>query len=145
MRLGRIWLLGAVLSAHAAMAADGAALFEQHCMACHQAQGQGTVGLAPALKGEHWQRLGRERGYLSHVLVHGLSGLIVVNGERHISSMPAFGTQLDDDSLAALASHVQASIQGRQDAPYQAAEIRAVREAGGSPPRTRERRIQALK
>jgi mono/diheme cytochrome c family protein len=129
--------------AHAA--ADGAALYAQHCAACHQAEGQGTVGLAPALKGEHWQRLGRDRGYLPQVLVHGLSGPITVNGERHAGSMPAFGGQLDDEALAAVASHLQGFVQSRADAAYTAAELRAVREAGGSPPKSRERRAQALK
>ena len=145
MRAGVTVLLGLLACTGAAAAPDGAALFTQHCVACHQAEGQGTVGLAPALKGEHWQRLGLDRGYLPQVLVHGLSGLIVVNGERHVSNMPAFGAQLDDDSLAALASHVQGTIQGRQAAPHQASDMRAAREAGGSPPKSRERRMQALK
>lgn len=126
-------------------APDGAALYAQHCAACHQSEGQGTVGLAPTLKGPHWQRLGADRGYLAQVLVHGLSGLIVVNGERHMSNMPAFGAQLDDEALAAIASHLQASIQGRPEAAYTAAELRAARDLGGSPPKSRERRAQALK
>ena len=130
---------------HVQAAPDGAALFTQHCATRHQAEGQGTVGLAPALKGAHWQRLGSDRAYLPQVLVHGLSGLIVVNGERHVGSMPAFGTQLDDDALAAVANHVQGAVQSRQDAAYTAQDMRAAREAGGSPPKSRERRVQALK
>jgi mono/diheme cytochrome c family protein len=126
-------------------APDGAAIFAQQCAACHQADGQGTVGLAPALKGPHWQRLGSDRAYLPQVLVHGLSGLIVVNGERHVGSMPAFGSQLDDDSLAAVANHLQGVVQARSDAAYTAEDIRAARAAGGSPPKSRERRAQALK
>ena len=126
-------------------APDGAALFNQHCAACHQEQGQGTVGLAPALQGAHWQALGRDRDYLPHVLVHGLSGSIVVNGERHAGSMPAFGAQLDDASLAAVAQHLVTSIQKRTDAPpYEAADLARAREAGGSPPQTRQRRARAL-
>jgi len=121
--VGMLMLAG--WSAHAAP--DGAALYAQHCAACHQGEGQGTVGLAPALKGAHWQRLGSDRGYLPQVLVHGLSGLIVVNGERHAGSMPAFGGQLGDEELAALASHLQGAIQGRQDAAYTAADLRAAR------------------
>ena len=130
---------------HVQAAPDGATLFTQHCATCHQAEGQGTVGLAPALKGAHWQRLGSDRAYLPQVLVHGLSGLIVVNGERHVGSMPAFGTQLDDDALAAVANHVQGAVQSRQDAAYTAQDMRAAREAGGSPPKSRERRVHALK
>ena len=118
VREGLFALLGIGVSlAHAAP--DGPALFAQHGAAWHQADGQGTVGLAPALKGPHWQRLGSDRAYLPQVLVHGLSGLIVVNGERHVGSMPAFGAQLDDDSLAAVANHMQSVVQARTDADYQ--------------------------
>ncbi len=144
MRVPLLALAGC-LGLPALAVADGAALYAQHCAACHQGEGQGTVGLAPALRGAHWQRLGGDRAYLPQVLLHGLSGPIVVNGERHAGSMPAFGAQLDDEALAALANHLQATLQGRQDAAYTAAELRAAREAGGSPPKSRERRAQALK
>ncbi len=128
-------------SAHAAP--DGAALYAQHCAACHQGDGSGTVGLAPALKGEHWARLGRDKSYAATVLLHGLSGPIMVNGQRFVGSMPAFAAQLDDESLAALASHLMA-LQARSDS-YSASDIKAVRQAGGSPPQSRERRSQLLK
>jgi len=136
-------LLMSLSPVHAAT--DGAALYAQHCAACHQPDGQGTVGLAPALKGPHWQRLGSDRAYLPQVLVYGLSGLIVVNGERHVGSMPAFGAQLDDESLAAVANHVQGVVQARSEAAYTAQDIRSARDAGGSPPKSRERRVLALK
>jgi mono/diheme cytochrome c family protein len=71
------------------------ALFGLHCAACHQADGSGTVGLAPPLKGEHWGKLGADRGYLPMVLVHGLSGPIRVGAQTFVGSMPPFA-QLDD-------------------------------------------------
>lgn len=123
--------------------AQGAALYAQHCAACHQADGSGTVGLAPSLKGEHWARLGADKSYTAAVLLHGLSGPIVVNGQRFVGSMPGFAAQLDDESLAALASHL-AALQGGS-ASYSAKDIQAVRQAGGSPPQSRERRSQLLK
>ena len=128
-----------------AAAADGAALFAQHCASCHQADGAGTVGLAPPLKGEHWARLGAERGYLPMVVVHGLSGPIqLAGGARFVGSMPAFGAQLDDEAIAALASHVR-RLQGAADAPpYAAAEVKAERDKAGSPPQSRQRRTQLL-
>ncbi len=123
--------------------AQGAVLYAQHCAACHQADGSGTVGLAPSLKGEHWARLGADKSYTAAVLLHGLSGPIVVNGQRFVGSMPGFAAQLDDESLAALASHL-AALQGGS-ASYSAKDIQAVRQAGGSPPQSRERRGQLLK
>jgi hypothetical protein len=77
------------------------------------------------------------------VLLHGLSGPIVVNGQRFVGSMPGFAAQLDDESLAALASHLSA-LQGGSTR-YSASDIQAVRKAGGSPPQSRERRSQLLK
>ncbi len=124
-------------------AADGAALYTQHCAACHQADASGTVGLAPTLKGEHWAKLGADRGYLPTVIVFGLSGAIKVGAQNFVGSMPAFGAQLDDASIAALATQVR-KLQGGTDAPYTADEVKAERARPGSPPQTRQRRVQAL-
>jgi mono/diheme cytochrome c family protein len=122
----------------------GAALYAQHCAACHQADGTGTVGLAPAIKGEQWRKLGAERAYLATVLVYGMSGPIKVAGQTFVGSMPGLGASLDDASLALIATHVR-SLQGAAEAaPYTADEIRAARAAGGSAPQTRQMRRQIL-
>ena len=122
----------------------GSALFETHCSSCHQPDGSGTVGLAPPLKGEHWQTLSKERAYLLTVLLNGLSGRIEVNGQVFVGSMPAFASQLDDAALALLAEHVR-TLQGtaQSGSPYSAAEVSTARQSPGSPPQTRQRR-QAL-
>jgi mono/diheme cytochrome c family protein len=134
----------ALLLPMAAAAADGAALFAQHCASCHQADGSGTVGLAPPLKGEHWARLGADRGYLPMVIVHGLAGPIKLGGgQTFVGSMPSFGPQLDDEAVAALAGHVR-RLQGSSDAPPTAAEVKAERAKAGSPPQSRQRRLQLL-
>jgi mono/diheme cytochrome c family protein len=136
--------LAALVAAAAAHAGpDGAALFAANCAACHQPDASGTIGLAPPLKGEHWARLGADRGYLPTVLVHGLSGPIKVNGQPFVGNMPAFGA-LDDATIAAIATHLR-SLQGAaSEAPYTAAEVAAARQSAGSPPQTRLRRVQLL-
>lgn len=134
-------LIALALPLTAAAQPDGVALFGQHCAACHQADGSGTVGLAPPLKGEHWGKLGADRGYLPMVLVHGLSGPIRVGAQTFVGSMPPFA-QLDDSTLAALATHVRALQGGSQT--YAAADIQAARGQPGSPPATRQRRVQIL-
>jgi len=136
-------LLAATHVAAAQGGLDGAALFVQHCATCHQADGSGTVGLAPPLKGAHWAKLGGDRGYLPTVLLHGLSGPIKVNGQSFVGSMPAFGGQLDDASLAAVANHLKL-LQGAGDATLSADEFKAQRLQAGSPPQTRQRRNQLL-
>jgi mono/diheme cytochrome c family protein len=125
-------------------AADGAALYAQHCAACHQADGSGTVGLAPPIKGEHWARLGAERGYLPTVMLHGLAGPIRIGTQNFVGAMAGFAKQLDDAALAAIASHVR-KLQGAADAAaYSADELKVERQKPGSPPLTRQRRVQIL-
>lgn len=139
---GLACLLG--LSAPLTQASEGAALFAQHCAACHQADGSGTVGLAPPLLGEHWQRLGADRNYLVQVITQGLSGLIVVNGQRFVSSMPAFAGQLNDEQLAAIATHLQ-TLQQRTGPAYSPADFAAARSSAGNPTQSRALRMQLLK
>ncbi|MEJ6001220.1 c-type cytochrome [Paucibacter soli] len=143
-RLATLLLL---VAAQAALAQgggpEGAALFAQHCATCHQADASGTVGLAPPLKGAHWARLGADRAYLPTVLLHGLSGPIQVGGQRFVGSMPAFGAQLDDASLAAVANHLK-RLQGAEEPVLGADEFKAQRQLAGSPPQTRQRRVQLL-
>ena len=123
---------------------DGAALFTQHCAACHQADGSGTVGLAPALKGEHWAKLGSDRGYLPMVLVHGLSGPIRVGGQTFVGSMPAMAPTLDDDALAAVANHLRGLQGASAEKPYTAADLAEARTRAGNPAQTRALRKQLL-
>ncbi|MDP4301162.1 c-type cytochrome [Leptothrix discophora] len=128
----------------AAAAGDGAALYAAHCAACHQVDGSGTLGLAPALKGPHWATLAARRDYLPTVLLKGMAGMIRVNGQTVVGSMPAFAAALDDAALAAIATHL-ATLQGdAARAPYEAAEFAPLRAVAGDPARTRQLRRSVL-
>jgi len=138
-------LLVLMLSAGAvAQAADGQALFAQHCATCHQADASGTVGLAPPLKGGHWQRLGADKDYLPSVLLHGLSGRIQVEGQVFSGLMPAFGPQLDDASLAAIATHLRGLQAQPEPQALSAEQFKQLRAQPGNPAQTRQRRQQIL-
>lgn len=134
----------ALVTCSAAWANDGASLFAQHCAPCHQADGSGTVGLAPPLKGEHWGKLGADRAYVPHVVVHGLSGAIRVNGQPFVGAMPGLGPQLGDAALASIVTHLRGLQGAKDEPPMTIEEIRTVRQAGGSPVQSRERRVRAL-
>ena len=136
-------LLATMLPA-TAMAADGPALFKQHCATCHQESAGGTVGLAPSLLGEHWQRLGAERSYLPTVLAKGLSGPIKVAGQAFVGSMPAFAGQVDDDALAAIANHLRGLQGAAGQPPYTAEDLAAARAKAGNPATSRALRRQIL-
>ena len=140
-------VLAALLAAAAAApawAADGAALFKQHCAICHQETAAGTPGLAPSLLGTHWQKLGAERSYLPTVLLKGLSGAIKVNGQPFVGNMPAIAGTLDDEALAAVANHLRGLQGAAADKPYEPAEVAELRGKPGNPTVTRNLRRQLL-
>ncbi|MCC7312986.1 MAG: cytochrome c [Sulfuritalea sp.] len=93
-------------------AADGAKLYEAHCVACHQPDGNGAEGLAPPLAGVLTKRAqstsGRE--YLAQVLVSGMIGTITSRGVKYNGNMPA--ATLSDEELVAVMGHVLATFNG---------------------------------
>jgi len=140
----RALLSVAALFVTPAWAADGAALFQQHCATCHQASAAGTVGLAPGLLGPHWQRLGADSSYLPTVLLKGLSGMIKVDGQAFVGSMPAMAPTLDDEALAAVANHLRGLQGATTDKAFTAADFTALRGKPGNPNQTRALRRQLL-
>ncbi|WP_440995818.1 c-type cytochrome [Arhodomonas sp. SL1] len=91
-----------------ALAADGQAVFEAHCAACHQADGSGAPGFIPPLSGSlgHFLAAPGGREYLINVVTNGLVGRIQVGGQAYASNMPAFGGQLDSAEIAAVLDYV---------------------------------------
>lgn len=142
MRL--VIVVAALAATMPALAADGAALFKQHCAICHQESAAGTPGLAPSLLGAHWQKLGADRNYLPMVLLKGLSGQIKVSGQPFVGSMPAMAPTLDDEALAAVANHLRGLQGAAGDKPYAAAEMADARAKPGNPTQSRTLRRQLL-
>jgi mono/diheme cytochrome c family protein len=97
------------MMATAAQATEGEALFKQHCSVCHQADGSGTPGLAPPLKGAHWGRLLRERAFLPRVVAFGMTGSIKVGDAVYNGAMPG-QRQLSDADLASVLNHVAGTL-----------------------------------
>ena len=71
----------------------GEKVFQTVCMACHQADGKGLPGMFPPLAGSDYLLGGKERAV--GVVVNGLQGEVVVNGNKFNSVMPAM-VQLSD-------------------------------------------------
>ena len=110
-------------------AADGAGVYAARCVACHQANGAGLAGVFPPLAGAEWVT-GDEK-VLIQILLHGLEGAIKVKGATYNGAMPAFGAQLDDAAIAAVASHIR-SQWGNAAAPVTAAKVAEQRSATSS-------------
>jgi len=74
------------------------------CMACHQMHGKGQPGLAPGLVGSEYVTGSVER--LAAAILHGVSGPIVVNGEKFNGVMPP-APATPDDEVALIMSFVR--------------------------------------
>ncbi|HSW24327.1 MAG TPA: cytochrome D1 domain-containing protein, partial [Burkholderiaceae bacterium] len=75
---------------------DPAALYQQHCAACHGAQRTG--GMGPALLPESLERLRKPEA------------LKVIHGGRLATQMPAFGALLGADAVNALAAWIYTPV-----------------------------------
>lgn len=84
--------------------ADGAAIFNEQCAACHQPQGQGVAGQFPPLAGN--RDLFLDSDFAVKVVLYGMSGEITAKGESVTGAMPPFG-HLSDEQIAAALNFVR--------------------------------------
>lgn len=103
---------------------DGKQIYSAKCIACHQASGNGVAGVFPPLAASEWV-LGDEK-ILTHILLHGVNGEMVVKGVTYKGAMPAWKT-LSDDELAAVLTYIR-SDWGNTAAPIKAQTIKLERE-----------------
>ena len=126
--------------------ADGLAVYNQACAACHQPGGKGMAGFAPPLAGTLAPLLARDEGrrYLAQVLVHGLSGRIVSQGQVfNLAMAPQAG--LSDAELAAVAGYVARELNNSEGRGPTVEDIAAARAAKPSHKELREQRDRLLK
>ena len=101
----------------------GKAIFDQNCLACHQADGSGVPGMHPPLGPGSW--VGKDPKELVSVLMKGLNGKVEVNGEIYNSSMPS-QAQLTDQEMADVLSYIRSSFGNKFD-PVTAELVKKVR------------------
>jgi len=131
------------LAASGPLRADGAQLYAAHCVACHQPDGNGAVGLAPPLAGVLAKRAQSDRGreYLAQVLVSGMVGNITSRGVKYNGNMPA--APLSDEELSTVMSYVLSSFNASsQQIP--ATLFASARGKGLQPTAVRKQRQQVL-
>jgi len=81
----------------------GRELYQQHCAACHQPEGQGLTGAFPPLANSDF--IARDPGAVLDVTVNGRQGKMVVNGVEYNNVMPAM-SYLSDKDLARIITFV---------------------------------------
>lgn len=115
------------VSAAPAAAQPGEAVFNDICAVCHQKGGIGTAGLAPSLISQSLkQTLAAQPDYVARVIVQGLSGPIISDGQRFISAMPG-QAQLTNAEIADLANYVMGALNGLNQRLVDS-DVRAVRD-----------------
>jgi mono/diheme cytochrome c family protein len=93
-------------------------------MSCHQANGRGLPPVYPPLRGSEIVHGDAET--LVKIVMHGMEGPIVVDGQRYNQVMPA-APLVTDEEIAAVLSYVR-SAWGNTGAPIDAATVAKVRE-----------------
>ncbi|MEO7358918.1 MAG: copper-containing nitrite reductase, partial [Gemmatimonadaceae bacterium] len=86
-----------------AMLARGKTVFTANCAACHQLAGEGIAGAFPPLAKSDFLMANKERAI--GVVLNGLSGEIVVNGQKFNGVMPSLALRAGD--VAAVLSYIR--------------------------------------
>jgi mono/diheme cytochrome c family protein len=102
----------------------GKAIYEDLCSACHAPDGRGVPYLIPNLA-ESSSVASRDDTSIVRVVVHG-SESVATDKEPTGPAMPAFGWQLNDDQIAAVATYIRNSW-GHAASPVTAAEVSKAR------------------
>ena len=104
----------------------GKNVFENNCLACHQAKGEGIPSAFPPLAKSDFLNADHERAI--GIVLHGLSGPVEVNGEKYDSVMP--GIALNDGQVANVLTYVLNSF-GNDGGQVSPAEVKKQRKADG--------------
>ncbi|MEN3275961.1 MAG: hypothetical protein V7631_1751 [Massilia sp.] len=104
--------------------AQGKKIYEQHCVDCHGAAGQGMPPAYPALAGNRVLTMDPAVNAIRIVLHGGFPPGTAGNPRPY--GMPPYGHQLDDDQVAAVVSYLRASW-GNAAAPVSNVEVNRYR------------------
>ena len=89
----------------------GAKLYARHCAACHGEQGEGAAGVYPALAGNRAVTLNTPANLVHLVLEGGFAPATA--GNPRPFGMPPFATELSDEQLAQVLTHIRGNWANR--------------------------------
>ncbi len=75
--------------------AQGQAIYQKNCMACHQQNGVGVSEMFPPLAKSDFLKLAKNK--VIKAVTHGLTGEITVNGKKYNAVMPAWESLTNDE------------------------------------------------
>jgi len=108
---------------------DGAAIFRDQCVACHQANGRGVLAQFPPLAGNRDLFLNRD--FPAFVVLFGMEGEVKVGGNSYKGMMPPFA-HLSDSEVAAVVNYVRGAwnndkLNSKRLPPLNASDVKAIR------------------
>jgi putative membrane-bound dehydrogenase-like protein len=103
----------------------GRNIYATTCGACHQLDGRGRDGLAPALANSEWTTGSTDRAI--RIVLHGVTGPITAAGQTFQGDMPPMGA-LDDAQLASILTYIRRAW-GHTADPVEPGDVAAVRAA----------------
>ncbi|WP_353139670.1 cytochrome c [Pseudopedobacter sp.] len=102
---------------------SGKALYTQHCMVCHQEDGNGVPNLNPPIRKTDYVNGDKTR--LINILLNGLNEPIEIDGEEYSNPMPAFN-YLSNQQIADILTFIRNNFDNKSSA-ISAAEVVKVR------------------
>ena len=106
----------------------GQLVYKTHCFACHQTTGTGIPKLYPPLANN--KTVVGDKTFLISILLNGMSGEIVVNGEKYNQVMIPHDF-LSDQQLADVLTYIRNSFGNRAD-EIKASEVQKLRRENNS-------------
>jgi mono/diheme cytochrome c family protein len=103
----------------------GQEIYSSYCISCHMNEGEGIPGAFPPLAKSDYLMADKERSI--HIVMYGLEGEIVVNGNTYNNVMTPLG--LNDEEIAHVLNFVRNNW-GNEGEVVTFEEVKAVREAG---------------
>jgi mono/diheme cytochrome c family protein len=100
-----------------------------NCVTCHQQDGSGIEGAYPPLAGS--EIINGPPEQIAAILLHGLNGPLRVKGVLYNGEMPAWGSKLSDEQIAAVITYIRASF-GNNAPAVDPALVQQVRNATAS-------------
>ncbi len=101
----------------------GKAVYEQYCMSCHMADGNGVPNFHPPLAGASYVTGDKKR--LIQTVLKGFAQKVPIDGEYYSDNMAAFNT-LKDQEIADLLTYVRSDF-GNTASAISASEVKSVR------------------
>jgi mono/diheme cytochrome c family protein len=101
----------------------GEKIYGTYCAACHQKDGKGASGRFPPLSGTDWVTGDKKR--LIQIILNGMQGNILVDGETYINAMPQHSF-LSDQEVANVLTYIRKNF-GNRASEITAGEVYEIR------------------